>query len=59
MTADAAIQDGAASWKGTLEPGKVADITVLDEDPCSPGRPFAALQVERTIVDGRTVFARG
>ncbi len=24
-----------------------------------PGRPFAALQVERTIVDGRTVFARG
>lgn len=58
MTADAAIQDGTASWKGTLEPGKVADITVLDEDPCTPGRPFADLRVERTIVDGRTVFAR-
>lgn len=59
MTADAAVQDGASAWKGTLEAGKVADVTVLDEDPCAPGRAFADLAVERTIVDGRTVFARG
>lgn len=59
MTADAAAQDGAADWKGTLEPGKVADLTVLDEDPLQPGRGFASLSVERTVVGGRTVFLRG
>jgi len=58
MTADAARQDGAADWKGTLEPGKAADVTVLDEDPLEPGRPFSSIAVSRTIVDGRTVFAR-
>lgn len=58
MTADAARQDGAAEWKGSLEVGKVADVTVLDEDPLEPGRAFASLGIARTIVDGRTVFAR-
>lgn len=58
MTLDAARQDGAADWKGSLEIGKVADLTVLDENPLEPGRPFTALSVEGTIVDGRTVFAR-
>ncbi|MFS0893110.1 amidohydrolase family protein [Microbacterium sp. 179-I 3D3 NHS] len=58
MTADAARQDGASAWKGTLETGKVADITVLDEDPTDPGRPFATIGVARTIVDGRTVHSR-
>ncbi|MBO9624813.1 MAG: amidohydrolase family protein [Microbacterium sp.] len=58
MTADAATQDGASDWKGTLEPGKVADLTVLDEDPLQPGRGFTSLSVERTVVGGRTVFAR-
>ncbi|GAT72453.1 hypothetical protein MHM582_0926 [Microbacterium sp. HM58-2] len=59
MTADAARQDGAEAWKGTLETGKVADLTVLDEDPLEPGRPFAAAGVARTIVGGRTVFSSG
>ncbi|MFF3028724.1 amidohydrolase [Microbacterium sp. NPDC057944] len=58
MTTDAARQDGAAEWKGSLEPGKVADLTVLDEDPLEPGRAFASIGVARTIVEGRTVFAR-
>ena len=58
MTVDAARQDGAASWKGSLEAGKVADLTVLDEDPLEPGRSFAALPIGRTIVDGRTVYVR-
>lgn len=59
VTIDPARQDGAATWKGSLEIGKVADITVLDEDPAEPGRPFAGIGIARTIVDGRTVFARG
>ncbi|WP_217183174.1 amidohydrolase family protein [Streptomyces sp. AC495_CC817] len=58
MTTDAARQDGAADWKGSLDVGKVADVVVLDEDPVEPGRPFAALGIARTIVDGRTVFTR-
>jgi predicted amidohydrolase YtcJ len=37
ITVDPAPQDGASAWKG-LEVGKVADITVLDEDPAEPGR---------------------
>lgn len=58
MTVDAARQDGAQSWKGSLEVGKVADLTVLDEDPLEAGRPFASIGVARTIVDGRSVFVR-
>ncbi|WP_407360904.1 amidohydrolase [Microbacterium sp. LBN7] len=58
MTVDAARQDGAPTWKGTLEIGKVADLAILDEDPLEPGRAFSSLDVARTIVDGRTVFAR-
>lgn len=58
MTVDAAAQDGASRWKGSLEVGKVADLTVLDEDPLTPGRTFSSVEVARTIVDGRTVFVR-
>lgn len=58
MTVDAARQDGALRWKGCLETGKVADLAILDEDPLEPGRAFSSLEVTRTIVDGRTVFAR-
>ncbi|KJL20697.1 N-substituted formamide deformylase precursor [Microbacterium azadirachtae] len=57
VTVDPARQDGADSWKGTLEVGKVADVAVLDEDPAEPGRAIAAIGISRTIVDGRTVFA--
>jgi predicted amidohydrolase YtcJ len=58
MTVDAARQDGATAWKGSLEVGKVADLAVLDEDPCEPGRSFASLGIARTIVDGRSVHLR-
>lgn len=58
MTEAPARQDGAFAWKGSLEVGKVADITVLDEDPLEPGRTFASIDVERTMVGGRTVYAR-
>lgn len=58
MTVDAARQDGAFTWKGSLEIGKVADLTVLDENPLEPGRSVSSIGVARTVVDGRTVFAR-
>ncbi|MFT4306540.1 MAG: amidohydrolase family protein [Microbacterium sp.] len=56
MTTAPARQDGARSWKGSLEPGMAADVTVLDADPVEPGRPFADLRIEHTIVAGRTVY---
>ena len=58
MTVEAARQDGAADWKGTLEPGRVADLTVLDEDPLEPGRAFTSVPVARRVVAGRPVCAR-
>ncbi|MFF5406316.1 amidohydrolase [Streptomyces misionensis] len=55
-TIDAAWQDFADGWKGSLEPGKVADLCVLDGDLLTadphdiPGMP-----VVLTVLDGRIV----
>jgi predicted amidohydrolase YtcJ len=44
---------------GTLEPGKLADFVVVDRDylKCSEAE-LRALKILRTVVNGRTVFAR-
>lgn len=52
-----AEQDGAADWKGALEPCKVADLCVLSDDPYRVGADaLESLKVELTIVGGRVVF---
>lgn len=58
-TVAAAEQDGASEWKGTITPGKVADLTVLDADPfeLAPAE-LPGVAVEMTIVDGRIAFDR-
>ncbi|MFI6977641.1 amidohydrolase [Embleya sp. NPDC050154] len=57
-TINAARQDFAEDWKGSLEPGKVADICVLDGDLTITGpREIADLPVALTIFDGRIVYA--
>lgn len=59
-TAIPAAQDGALDWKGTLEPGKVADLCVLSGDPYSAGHAgLPGLDIEATWVGGRQVYARG
>lgn len=45
--------------KGTLEPGKLADFIVVDRNPLAvPPEELLDLQVERTVLGGKTVYAR-
>lgn len=58
-TAVPAAQDRAASWKGTVEPGKVADFAVLAGDPFDAGAAgLPGIEVDLTVLDGRVVFSR-
>lgn len=44
---------------GTLLPGKLADLVILDRDPfTTPPHELHRIRVERTIVGGRVVFER-
>lgn len=45
--------------RGSVEPGKLADLTVLRQDPLTiPPEELKDLQVEMTIVGGRIAFSR-
>ncbi|WP_260477601.1 amidohydrolase [Nonomuraea sp. WAC 01424] len=54
-----AAQDGAESWKGSLEMGKVADFCVLERDPLevTPAE-LPQVAVDATVVGGRVVHMR-
>ncbi|CAL9672488.1 amidohydrolase [Streptomyces sp. enrichment culture] len=55
-TIDAAWQDFADDWKGSLEPGKVADLCVLDGDLLTADpHDIPSMPVVLTVVDGRVV----
>jgi predicted amidohydrolase YtcJ len=57
--------NGAAStaeegFKGSLEPGKIADLVVLDRDFFSvPDDELRKIESEMTVVDGEIVYAKG
>ncbi|MDR1542312.1 MAG: amidohydrolase [Clostridiales bacterium] len=58
-TAAGAFLTGEEREKGTLSPGKLADIAMLDGDPLSMGgEPERILEIKatRTILGGKTVF---
>ena len=57
LTIDAAWQNFEEGIKGSIEPGKLADFVVLEEDPLTiePLR-IRDIRIVRTIVGGRTVF---
>jgi predicted amidohydrolase YtcJ len=43
--------------KGSISPGKLADLVVLDADPCQvEPEAIRAIRVVLTVVDGRVVF---
>ncbi|MGI5839338.1 MAG: amidohydrolase [bacterium] len=46
--------------KGTLTPGKLADIAVLSDDPTTvPPETIRDLRVEMTVINGRIVYQAG
>ncbi|MFH9736537.1 amidohydrolase [Streptomyces roseolus] len=56
-TIDAAWQDFADDWKGSLEPGKVADLCVVGGDLLAADpRAIPELPVVLTVLDGRIVY---
>jgi predicted amidohydrolase YtcJ len=58
-TINAAKQDFAESWKGSIEPGKVADLCVLDRDLThTEPHDITQVLVDLTVFDGEIVFER-
>ena len=58
-TVNNAYAAGEEEIKGSLEPGKLADIVVLDRDPFSvEPAELKNLEVLFTIVGGEVVYAR-
>jgi len=57
MTLWAAEQYGEQDRKGSLEPGKLADLVILDDNPLTVDpMSIRDIRVVETIKDGRTVF---
>ena len=58
VTANAAYQYFEEERKGTLAPGKRADLVVLDRDPTkTPGEALRTIRVLETWKDGARIFA--
>ena len=60
MTIWAAEQYGEQGMKGSLEPGKLADLVILDQNPLTIA-PLAIkdIKVVETIKDGQTIYKAG
>ncbi|KAA1193922.1 amidohydrolase [Pseudohalioglobus sediminis] len=58
VTIDAAWQVFQDDRIGSIEPGKLADLIVLSGSPLDMSVDMRELQVERTLIDGATVYRR-
>ncbi|MDH3993214.1 MAG: amidohydrolase family protein, partial [Gammaproteobacteria bacterium] len=58
VTIDAAWQVFQEDNRGSLEPGKYADLVVLSGSPLEDPMAMRELQVERTLVGGATIYRR-
>lgn len=58
VTIDAAWQVFQEDNRGSLEPGKYADLVVLSGNPLDDPMGLRGLQVERTVVGGVSIYKR-
>jgi predicted amidohydrolase YtcJ len=60
MTINSARQHVEDDRKGSLEPGKLADLVILDKNPLKvPPMAIKDIKVVETIKEGKTVYKRG
>jgi imidazolonepropionase-like amidohydrolase len=57
LTTNPAMRFGVSTEKGTVTPGKLADLTVLDQDPAA-NNLSAFAHVRMTIRSGRIIYQR-
>jgi predicted amidohydrolase YtcJ len=58
-TVDAAYSSGEENIKGSVETGKLADLTVLSHDPGKvPPNQIESITVEMTIAGGKVVYSK-
>jgi predicted amidohydrolase YtcJ len=58
MTSDAAWQLRLEEQVGSIEPGKLADLVILSENPLDYDGDLRNIQVERTLVGGVTIYEK-
>lgn len=56
VTADAAYQHFEEDRKGSLEPGKLADLVILSASPLAHPEAIDGIRVVETIIGGRTAY---
>lgn len=60
VTIDAAWQGFDEDRRGSVEPGKLADFTILDQNPLEvPPTELRSIKVEEVIIGGVTAYLRG
>lgn len=59
VTIEPAYQHLEERTKGSLEPGKFAELVILSENPLEAAERLAEVRVIETIVGGRTVWPSG
>jgi len=58
-TIDAAYSSGEETLKGSIEEGKLADLTVVSRDPTTvPSDALNEIDIELTIINGRVEYSK-